>query len=158
MLECVSLRGESAEQNKFSTTIVYNSRKRGNIVLKIKKLIYKLTVDTIITRGQNCMCPNNVGIMSVVKCRRGEPNTRSYSIRLNNGRFMTDLPKSLYDDLVQQREKIFYTEADINQMKKQYEHQEHQIKVELGQNFSNAVAAMNSTPSQINKANNPFRK
>ena len=54
--------------------------------------------DMIITRGKEPNCPNHLGVFKIVKNRRGEVDIKDYSIRLNNGRFMS-IPKGVYDIL-----------------------------------------------------------
>ena len=79
-------------------------------------------VDQVITRGREPDCPNHLGIFKIVKNRRGNVDVRDYSIRLNNGRFMS-IPRAVYNQLKQETEEKDYTAADIEGMINQYRNQ-----------------------------------
>lgn len=89
-----------------------------------------MTADIIITRGRVCGNPNHLGQFKIVKNRRGEEGIVDYSIRLGNGRFKS-LPKGVYDQLKQEKEKKNYTEADIDGMVRMYNAQLQQINKQL---------------------------
>ena len=88
--------------------------------------------DMIITRGKEPNCPNHLGIFKIVKNRRGEVDVKEYSIRLNNGRFMT-IPRGVYDILKRETEKKEYTVADIEGMITQYRSQFNNVNRQINQ-------------------------
>lgn len=57
---------------------------------------------------------NHVYYMSLVKARRGEVGSGAYVIRIQ-GRFI-EIPKDVYDMIASTKEKVNYTESDIQQM------------------------------------------
>lgn len=89
-------------------------------------------VDQIITRGREPDCPNPLGIFKIVKNRRGEVGSMDYSIRLENGRFIS-IPKGVYNLLKQETERKLYTEADIQGMINSYNANNAQIQQQLNQ-------------------------
>lgn len=111
------------------------------------------TADVIITRGREPECPNHLGIFKIVKNRRGNVDTKDYSIRLNNGRFMS-IPKAVYDQLKQETEEKDYTIADIEGMITQYKSQFNNITKAINQaqnnrNSNNGMKVSGPTPFNI---------
>lgn len=86
-------------------------------------------VDFIITRSKagDRPNPNNLGVSTITKNRRGETNIIDYNIRLQNGRFKS-LPKKIYDDLRLIQTKMYYSEADIDLMINNYNIQYNQAQ------------------------------
>lgn len=85
--------------------------------------------DFIITRskGGDGPNPNNLGISTITKNRRGETNMIDYNIRLQNGRFRS-LPKKVYDDIRMIQDKRYFSEADIDLMINNYNIQYNQAQ------------------------------
>lgn len=90
-------------------------------------------------------CPNHLYVMSLPKARRGEVGSRAYVIRIQ-GRFI-EIPKGLYDQLRQDREKKDYTERDIQNMINQYKAQINKIQQSLG-----------TATTPVSPGHNPFTK
>lgn len=70
--------------------------------------------DVCITRSKEPGNLNGLGIFYICKNRHGE-NNYAYSIRLNNGRFKI-IPKGVYQDLKEIKEKRYFNEAEIDMM------------------------------------------
>lgn len=90
------------------------------------------TSDGVITRGKEPGSPNHLGIFKIVKNRRGEVDIKEYSIRLNNGRFMT-IPRGVYDQLKSIPDKKDFTAADIEGMITQYKAQYNNVNRQINQ-------------------------
>lgn len=73
------------------------------------------SVDCIISIGKYVGNPNHLGVMKIVKNRRGEEGEEAPYIRLNTGRFI-NIPKDLYKRLVQITDKRDYNEGELNSM------------------------------------------
>ena len=87
--------------------------------------------------------PNHLYYMSLVKARRGEVGSGSYMIRIQ-GRFI-EIPRSVYENIAAIKERVSYTEADINKMIDDYRN---------SQNFLNNIS--NGGMSSIKGQSNPF--
>lgn len=85
------------------------------------------TADCIIGIGRVIDCPNHVHAIKLSKNRRGEENVISYAIRLNNARWKM-IPRGVYDTLKQGREKVEYTEGQIDRMIETYNAQFNKIQ------------------------------
>lgn len=85
------------------------------------------TADCIIGIGRNPDCPNHVHAIKLSKNRRGEENVISYAIRLNNARWKM-IPRGVYDQLKQNRDKVEYTEGQIDRMVEVYNQQFNRIQ------------------------------
>lgn len=112
-----------------------------------------MTADIIITRGRVCGNPNHLGIFKIAKNRRGEEGVIDYSIRLGNGRFKS-LPRGVYDQLKQEKEKRNYTESDIDGMIRIYNAQMGQINKQLNNVAQQATGY--GTPMNKPVGPNPF--
>lgn len=104
------------------------------------------TVDVLFTAGKYVESPNHVGLLKCCKNRRGEEGSRIGYIRLNNGRFKL-IPVDLAQQLGNEKEKRTYTEADVDTMVSQYNH--------------NMMKLNNQTPSSSaqgqSRVINPFK-
>lgn len=76
-------------------------------------------VDFCLTRSREAGNLNGLGISKIVKNRRGEENIVDYNIRLNNGRFKS-LPRQVYMQLNEIKEKRVFAEKDIDFIISQY--------------------------------------
>ena len=97
------------------------------------------TADCIIGIGRVPDCPNHVHAIKLSKNRRGEENVIAYAIRLSNARWKM-IPRGVYEQLKQGREKIEYTEGQIDRMVSVYNAQFNKIQQEtqrIMQNQSN---------------------
>lgn len=101
------------------------------------------TADCIIGIGRVPDCPNHVHAIKLSKNRRGEENVIAYAIRLNNARWKM-IPRGVYDQLKTEREKVEYTEAQIDRMVEAYNAQFNRTQQEVNRMMS----ASPSTPSQ----------
>lgn len=109
------------------------------------------TADIIIGLGREVECPNHLHTFKISKSRRGEEGVKDYTIRLNNGRFMS-IPKGVYDQLKQEREKRVYTEAEIDVMVNNFNMQLSGITNNLGRlQIPNTVS-----PQKNQIGENPF--
>lgn len=90
--------------------------------------------------------PNHIYYMSLVKARRGEVGSGAYVIRIQ-GRFI-EIPKDIYRMIAQMgNEKRYFTEADIEDMKRQL----------ASSNFTvNTGVQQAQAASQAMSAKNPF--
>jgi hypothetical protein len=100
------------------------------------------TADIIIGLGREVDCPNHLHTFKISKSRRGEEGVKDYTIRLNNGRFIS-IPKGLYDNLKQERDKKEYTEAEIRVMINQ---------------FTSSVNTIVNNSTKVTAPINPFAK
>ena len=105
----------------------------------------QMTIDVAITRGREPDCPNHLGIFKIVKNRRGNVDVRDYSIRLNNGRFMS-IPKAVYNQLKQETEEKDYTAADIEGMINQYRNQYNNVNRMVNQASQSQQRVSGPTP------------
>ena len=105
----------------------------------------QMTIDVAITRGREPDCPNHLGIFKIVKNRRGNVDVRDYSIRLNNGRFMS-IPKAVYNQLKQETEEKDYTAADIEGMINQYRNQYNNVNRMVNQAGQSQQRVSGPTP------------
>ena len=103
------------------------------------------TADCIIGIGRIPDCPNHVHAIKLSKNRRGEENVIAYAIRLNNARWKM-IPRGVYDQLKGEREKIEYTEGQIDQMIQTYNAQFRQIQQNT-QRIMNNMGGQNSNPN-----------
>lgn len=111
------------------------------------------TADCIIGIGRNPDCPNHVHAIKLSKNRRGEENVIAYAIRLNNARWKM-VPRGVYDTLKAEREKVEYTESQIDRMIESYQAQFSRIQQNTqsimnatgGNNVPNNTAAYRGTP------------
>lgn len=110
-------------------------------------------VDFIMTRskGGDRPNPNNLGVSTITKNRRGETNVVDYNIRLQNGRFRS-LPKKVYEDIRIIQEKRYFTEADIDLMINNYNIQYEQAK----QSMYKPSGGNNSPVNNQHKGPSPF--
>lgn len=115
-------------------------------------------VDFIITRskGGDRPNPNNLGISTITKNRRGETNVIDYNIRLQNGRFKS-LPKKVYEELRLVQEKGYYTEADIDLMINNYNIQYERAQQSMKFGGMNNNQSNNSTNRPNNSGPSPFQ-
>lgn len=103
-----------------------------------------------LSKGFEGSNPNNLGIFTLPKCRRGDTNLMEYFIRLRtSGRFKV-IPKGVWDDIKSVPDKMMYTEADIDAMVNNYNTQRMQLDRQVNQYGS---------PSQPRQPiNTPFGK
>ena len=85
--------------------------------------------------------------MSIPKARRGRVGSKSYVIRLNNGRFK-DIPKGVYDQLRVETEEREYSEPEIDQMIHAYNMQSNRLQ--------NNVQAIQNGLKQASAQKSPF--
>lgn len=76
--------------------------------------------------------PNNLGIFSIPKNRRGETNVMEYFIRLSNGRFKV-IPKEIWQNIKEIPEKRLFLESEIDMMVGEYTAQKQRIYQQLEQ-------------------------
>lgn len=97
------------------------------------------TADCIIGIGRVPDCPNHVHALKLSKNRRGEENVIAYAIRMSNARWKM-IPRGVYDQLKTERDKIEYTDGQIDRMVQAYNDQFNKIQ--------------QSTQAQMNKMQN----
>ena len=116
-------------------------------------------VDFIITRskGGEKPNPNNLGISTITKNRRGETNIIDYNIRLQNGRFRS-LPKKVYDDIRMIQEKRCFSEADIDLMINNYNIQYNQAQQSIYKHGSGLQQGNNINIRQTVSGPTPFNR
>ena len=83
------------------------------------------TADFVLTISKTPECINQLGMMRLVKNRRGALDESAY-IRLDNGHFRL-IPKALHDTIKGFNEKKYYTDNEIDQMISQYQSNMEQI-------------------------------
>lgn len=83
------------------------------------------TADFVLTISKTPECINQLGMMRLVKNRRGALNESAY-IRLDNGHFRL-IPKALHDTIKGFNERKYYTDNEIDQMISQYQSNMEQI-------------------------------
>ena len=111
------------------------------------------TADCIIGIGRVVDCPNHVHAIKLSKNRRGEENVIAYAIRLSNARWKM-IPRGVYDTLKQGRDKVEYTEAQIDRMIETYNAQFQRIQQDT-QKIMNATQNNNMGGGASYK-NTPF--
>lgn len=116
-------------------------------------------VDFIITRSRGGLeiNPNNLGVSTITKNRRGETNVTDYNIRLQNGRFRS-LPKKVYDDIKIIREKRCFSEADIDLMINNYNIQYNQAQQSIYKHGSGPQQGNNINVQQTVSGPTPFNR
>lgn len=116
-------------------------------------------VDFIITRskGGEKPNPNNLGISTITKNRRGETNIIDYNIRLQNGRFRS-LPKKVYDDIRMIQEKRCFSEADIDLMINNYNIQYNQAQQSIYKHGNGSQQGNNINIRQTVSGPTPFNR
>jgi hypothetical protein len=113
------------------------------------------TADCIIGIGRNPDCPNHVHAIKLSKNRRGEENVIAYAIRLNNARWKM-VPRGVYDTLKAEREKVEYSESQIDRMIESYQAQLSRIQQNT-QSIMNASGGNNvPTNNTANYRGTPF--
>ena len=75
--------------------------------------------DLGLSRGREPENLNGLGTFFIFKNRSGNERVIDYSIRLNNGRFLS-LPKGVFDDIKQIKEKRDFSEGEIRMMVQSY--------------------------------------
>lgn len=103
------------------------------------------SADVIIGIGTEQQCPNHLHTLKISKNRRGETDVKDYEIRLESGRWIS-LPKGLFDQLKQEKEKRLYTESEIEQMKEAYLLQYNRIQ----NGVSNSISQQSQQPGNSN--------
>lgn len=83
------------------------------------------TADFVLTISKTPECINQLGMMRLVKNRRGALDESAY-IRLDNGHFRL-IPKALHDTIKGFNERKYYTDNEIDQMISQYQSNMEQI-------------------------------
>ena len=104
------------------------------------------TADCIIGIGRNPDCPNHVHAIKLSKNRRGEENVISYAIRLNNARWKM-IPRGVYDQLKQNRDKVEYTEGQIDRMVEVYNQQFNRIQQDAQKLMNGNAPRMGQQPA-----------
>ena len=112
------------------------------------------TADCIIGIGRIPDCPNHVHAIKLSKNRRGEENVIAYAIRLNNARWKM-IPRGVYEQLKGEKEKIEYTEGQIDQMIQAYNAQYKQIQQNT-QRIMNNMSGTNQSAGP-NYKGTPFK-
>lgn len=87
------------------------------------------TADFVLTISKTPECINQLGIMRLVKNRRGALNESAY-IRLDNGHFRL-IPKALHDTIKGFADRKYYTDTEIDQMIMSYQNNVEQIQQNL---------------------------
>jgi hypothetical protein len=91
--------------------------------------------------------PNHIYKMALVKARRGEVGSSAYVIRIQ-GRFI-EIPVDVYKMIGQTKEKMNYTERDIEEMIKKLNRSNFRVN-------QNLQAAQSSLPPTQTNLKNPF--
>ena len=87
------------------------------------------TADFVLTISKTPECINQLGMMRLVKNRRGALNESAY-IRLDNGHFRL-IPKALHDTIKGFADRKYYTDTEIDQMIMSYQNNVEQIQQNL---------------------------
>lgn len=95
------------------------------------------TADFVLTISKTPECINQLGMMRLVKNRRGALDESAY-IRLENGHFRL-IPKPLHDTIKGFTEKKYYTDNDIDQMISSYQSNASQIANNIAEVFNNGI-------------------
>jgi hypothetical protein len=95
------------------------------------------TADFVLTISKTPETINQLGMMRIVKNRRGSLEESAY-IRLDNGHFRL-IPKPLHDTIKGFQEKKYYTDHDIDQMIASYQNNAEQIANNIAGVFNNGI-------------------
>lgn len=87
------------------------------------------TADFVLTISKTPECINQLGMMRLVKNRRGALDESAY-IRLDNGHFRL-IPKALHDTIKGFADRKYYTDTEIDQMIMSYQNNVEQIQQNL---------------------------
>jgi hypothetical protein len=91
------------------------------------------TADFVLTISKTPECINQLGMMRLVKNRRGALDESAY-IRLDNGHFKL-IPKPLHDAIKGFNERKYYTDYEIDQMIASYQSNAEQLAKSIGGNI-----------------------
>ena len=91
------------------------------------------TADFVLTISKTPECINQLGMMRLVKNRRGALDESAY-IRLDNGHFKL-IPKPLHDTIKGFGERKYYTDYEIDQMIASYQSNVEQLAKSIGGNI-----------------------
>lgn len=97
--------------------------------------------------------PNHIYYSSLVKARRGEVGSGAYMIRIQ-GRFI-EIPRDIYKMIAQTKEKMNYTEADIENMVRQLNQSNFMINKNIQAAQNNLTPVKSPFTSQYAKQQQP---
>ena len=111
-------------------------------------------VDWAMTRTRENGNLNGLGICKIIKSRRGEENVIDYNIRLGSGRFKS-VPRDVYDNLRQVKEKRTFTEKDIDAMITSWQQAQQANRMSMANRINNMGGGDSSAQSQFKRASGP---